>query len=477
MSKSHGMARLALAALLLSTVTSAALGQESRSGRDGLVWHMFIPGAFPYSVCLSDTTDESWLGQGYPDSLFSYLQTTGTGTPIYDHPFPGVPSVAVASAENASLAVVATQQPDAVTLYAFKASSGPEPVWTYTFPAPFDFLLQPHTLDVSDDGAIVVAAAATDGPRDRIVRLDGATGELLQQATRLTWITWVELNADGSRALLNELARTEIIETDGLSTLFTYQVGGSSGAAARLSRDGRVAATGGADEFAAYRDTGDGWVQVYAGNEPFEYFWAVALSGNGDTLFAASFHTDWLRHTYRLIDLDSGTELKRRVTQATGEYQDAVNRAEVSADGRVIAVISDGAQDGSHPELEVFNRDLSLIGGVDTYGSAYDMDMTNDGHYILVGARHTHWEESGSDGDAYVYRVPVDLPGDLNCDGAINGFDIDPFVLALTDPAAYALAHPDCDYTLADMNGDGVVNGYDIDPFVEVLVQRSAGGR
>lgn len=59
--------------------------------------------------------------------------------------------------------------------------------------------------------------------------------------------------------------------------------------------------------------------------------------------------------------------------------------------------------------------------------------------------------------------------GDLNCDGAINAFDIDPFVLALTDVAVYATLFPACDYLLADINGDGAVNAFDIDPFVELL--------
>jgi hypothetical protein len=59
--------------------------------------------------------------------------------------------------------------------------------------------------------------------------------------------------------------------------------------------------------------------------------------------------------------------------------------------------------------------------------------------------------------------------GDLNCDGAVNGYDIDPFVLALTDPAAYGEQFADCDYMLADCNQDGAVNGYDIDPFVSLL--------
>jgi agmatine deiminase len=59
--------------------------------------------------------------------------------------------------------------------------------------------------------------------------------------------------------------------------------------------------------------------------------------------------------------------------------------------------------------------------------------------------------------------------GDLNCDGAVNAFDIDPFVLALTDAEGYAAAYPDCDIMNADANGDGAVNAFDIDPFVVLL--------
>ena len=59
--------------------------------------------------------------------------------------------------------------------------------------------------------------------------------------------------------------------------------------------------------------------------------------------------------------------------------------------------------------------------------------------------------------------------GDLNCDGLINTFDIDPFVLALTDPAGYAAAYPNCDLMLADIDENGAVNTFDIDPFVQLL--------
>jgi parallel beta-helix repeat protein/predicted outer membrane repeat protein len=102
-----------------------------------------------------------------------------------------------------------------------------------------------------------------------------------------------------------------------------------------------------------------------------------------------------------------------------------------------------------------------------------DGELDLDGHVRL-------WDGDG-DGVARVdmgaYEFGSHGWGDLNCDGAVNGYDIDPFVLALTSPEAYVAAHPDCDYMLADCNGDGAVNGYDIDPFVLLLTGGMQEGR
>ena len=59
--------------------------------------------------------------------------------------------------------------------------------------------------------------------------------------------------------------------------------------------------------------------------------------------------------------------------------------------------------------------------------------------------------------------------GDLNCDGVVNFDDINPFVLALSDPAGYHAAFPDCDIMNGDINGDGRVDFEDINPFVALL--------
>lgn len=59
--------------------------------------------------------------------------------------------------------------------------------------------------------------------------------------------------------------------------------------------------------------------------------------------------------------------------------------------------------------------------------------------------------------------------GDMNCDGLVSVSDIGPFVLAVTDPAAYSAAFPNCDIVNGDINGDGFVSVGDIGPFVALL--------
>jgi hypothetical protein len=59
--------------------------------------------------------------------------------------------------------------------------------------------------------------------------------------------------------------------------------------------------------------------------------------------------------------------------------------------------------------------------------------------------------------------------GDLNCDGTIGFGDINPFVLALTNPAGYATAYPNCNIMNGDINADGTVGFGDINPFVALL--------
>ena len=61
------------------------------------------------------------------------------------------------------------------------------------------------------------------------------------------------------------------------------------------------------------------------------------------------------------------------------------------------------------------------------------------------------------------------LKGDMNCDDVVDLLDINPFILALSNPEAYEAAYPYCDIMNADCNYDDVVDLRDINPFVAIL--------
>ncbi len=67
---------------------------------------------------------------------------------------------------------------------------------------------------------------------------------------------------------------------------------------------------------------------------------------------------------------------------------------------------------------------------------------------------------------AHMRMIPYLCRGDMNCDGATNGLDIQPFVQALLDPAAYAIDHPTCNAARGDINGDDDVTVADVALFV-----------
>lgn len=103
----------------------------------------------------------------------------------------------------------------------------------------------------------------------------------------------------------------------------------------------------------------------------------------------------------------------------------------------------------------------------DSYERTFDAPGVFAYHCILHGGHHG----VGMSGTVTVADAPPPCPGqrgDANCDGTISFFDIDPFLFALFDPAAYAEF---CNGRICavDVDCSGDVNFFDIDPFVQCL--------
>lgn len=119
----------------------------------------------------------------------------------------------------------------------------------------------------------------------------------------------------------------------------------------------------------------------------------------------------------------------------------------------------------TRPESQVFRTDRDLVGYQVTriHLTVTDVDFWTDGDGWQHMEAWLRWQFWG---------VPGPDLGDLNCDLAIDAYDIDPFILAVSscpDFDAYHEQYPDCNPLLADINGDGSVNAYDIDGFVALV--------
>jgi len=122
--------------------------------------------------------------------------------------------------------------------------------------------------------------------------------------------------------------------------------------------------------------------------------------------------------------------------------------------------------------LELYGADLFLFyldGRLADFGppeGAYPSSQP-----FIVWRAKAAWLPSVSRWDYIRYgHIDSTLPGDTNCDQAVNFDDIDGFVTALIDREAYSAAHIGCRWHNADLNGDGTVDFDDIDGFVDCLV-------
>ncbi|MBU0638426.1 MAG: hypothetical protein KKB50_06135 [Planctomycetes bacterium] len=122
-------------------------------------------------------------------------------------------------------------------------------------------------------------------------------------------------------------------------------------------------------------------------------------------------------------------------------------------------------------------------------------DITIEGCYAggaeFVAIDHDGWHKDDTwvdapngakvtvDGNEYAQNTPAahvweisECKADMNNDWLVNGWDIDPFILALESTEQYALAYPGLGGSVlfhGDLNCDDVLNGFDIEPLIQRL--------
>ncbi len=121
-------------------------------------------------------------------------------------------------------------------------------------------------------------------------------------------------------------------------------------------------------------------------------------------------------------------------------------------------LIAHGLNDTSVP----FNQSVRLFDALDPAGvDVRLLPIPGAGHGDLGNATDEIAREY------LVRRLIPRMPADMNCDGQVDGADLQVFVLVLTQPDGYTTAFPTCNVTNGDFTGDFEVDGADIAGFIQ----------
>ena len=246
---------------------------------------------------------------------------------------------------------------------------------------------------------------------------------------------------------------------------------------APLASHSAISAYGRAVVFEETFDTDPGWTTqgLWAFGQPTgdggQYGGPDPTSGyTGDNVYGYNLSGDYEnnlpeRHlTSTAIDCTGYYNLQLSFWRWLGVERPLYDHAyvRVSTDGTTWTTLWENSATIEETDWSLIEIDLPMIDNEQTVYLRWTMGTTD-----------TAWQYCGWNIDDVQLTAlqcePEFAAGDLNCDGLINSFDIDPFVLALTSPAAYELAYPDCYAINADIDGNGLVNSFDIDPFVLLL--------
>jgi hypothetical protein len=98
----------------------------------------------------------------------------------------------------------------------------------------------------------------------------------------------------------------------------------------------------------------------------------------------------------------------------------------------------------------------------ETIGGVNSIQFSRDGSVFAYGTGTVGW----TDDIVIMARnpfAPQCEPCDADCDGAVNAFDIEPFIDVVFNGV------PPCGLCAGDVNGDGRRDAFDIEPFIDCL--------
>ena len=327
----------------------------------------------------------------------------GNGTPDFEFSSFGSGSSGVASAKGADR--MAYMESNAAgsdfRVHGFTSTSGGIPDWSFPFPVSDPNLpASSRKVAVSYDGSTVAAVVSDSVTQNSTLYVfEADTGEIRTSRTDALRMNAVDLTDDGSVALLTEDNLAVLVDTSNGNTLFSVAGSGAGNVFYRISGDGNVFVTNGFN-LDVYKFDGTTYQRVIHFGQANNWFGGASIvSRDGSTVgsFAGNF-TNWLSGEVFLFDVATAQMIGSYPVSGTGAFQGTPVGAESNDNGTVMAFASWGTEFHDWPEVMVFNRNVELIGQIDFPGSAFGVDVSADGQYVVGSSKAVHANQFGSGG-------------------------------------------------------------------------------
>jgi N-acetylneuraminic acid mutarotase len=250
----------------------------------------------------------------------------------------------------------------------------------------------------------------------------------------------VALTDNGSMAMVAQDNRATLVDTNSGNIIFSVTGSGGGAMMYPISGDGNVFAVGGFN-FDVYAFNGTTYTQViHFTRANFWFGGACTVSHDGSTVgtFGGNYIAGWLSGEVYLFDVPSASMLGSYPVSGTGSYQGTPIGAGSNDDGTVMAFASWGTQFHDWPEVMVFNRSVQLIGQINFPGSAFSVDVTTDGRYVVGGAKAVHANQFGNGGRIELIQLqasPTPTPTATPCASVGSWTEQAPYPIAISGHA------------------------------------------
>jgi len=329
---------------------------------------------------------------------------TGNGTPAWSFSTFGSGNSGVAAAKGGDRSgfMESNAAGNDFRQHGFRSSSNGTPDWSFPYPVSDPNLpASSRKVATSRDGSTIAAVVSDSITQNSTLYIfDASTGTVIRTWTDSLRMDGVALTDNGSKALVTQDNRATLFDTSSGNIVFSVTGSGAGNIFYPISGDGSVFAVGGFN-FDVYAFNGTTYVQViHLTRANFWFGGASTVSHDGSTVgtFGANYANGWLSGEVDLFDVPSHNLLGSYPVSGTGMYQGTPIGAASNDNGTVMAFASWGTQFHDWPEVMVFNRSVQLIGQINFPGSAFSVDVTTNGQYVVGGAKAVHANQFGSGG-------------------------------------------------------------------------------